>query len=161
MANSSKNNKYRPEFAQELIKHMSDGSSMESFTAVIWNKYGIYISKTSLYNWKNEKPEFKEAYNIGYALGLKFYEELAKAHATGHISEKIKKVQNMKMDSKIVCFKLQTRFHREYGNQIKIQGAKNGEPIKVQDTSILKEQSDEVLEKILAAMDKNNGPPKD
>jgi transposase len=51
--------KYKPEFCEMLIDHMSEGYSFESFGAIaqVWD--------TTLDDWANTIPEFSEAKMIG------------------------------------------------------------------------------------------------
>jgi hypothetical protein len=50
--------KYKPEFCEGIIKHMTFGFSKESYAGVIG------VSVVTLFNWINEKPEFKRAVEI-------------------------------------------------------------------------------------------------
>lgn len=100
--------KYRPEMCQSLIDHMAKGFSYSTWGAI--QKDTISIS--TMYEWEKNYTEWKEAKEIGYHLGLYFYENLNISKATG----KVKKV-----DGYSVQFTLRTRFHKEYGEQQKLE----------------------------------------
>lgn len=61
--------KYKDEYCDELIEHMTAGFSFESFAG----KLGIAIK--TLYNWESRHEEFFRAKMIGRAGGLYFYEK--------------------------------------------------------------------------------------
>lgn len=61
--------KYKPELCDELINHMSKGYSFESFAGV------INVTRSLLYIWLDEYPEFKEAKEIAFAKRALFAEE--------------------------------------------------------------------------------------
>lgn len=65
----ARNRKYKPEYAQSLIEHMSDGSSFYSFGA------RVSVGKTTLYDWLEKYPEFKEAYEIARLQSLAWWEK--------------------------------------------------------------------------------------
>jgi hypothetical protein len=71
--------KYRSEFCQMLIDHMSKGGSFESFGA------DAQCHRQTLYEWEETHPEFSDAKKIGRERSLKFYEEMGKMIATGQL----------------------------------------------------------------------------
>ena len=62
--------KYKQEYCQMLIDHMSTGLSFESFAAV------IKVNRDSLYEWEKVHPDFSDAKKIGLDNCLLFWEKL-------------------------------------------------------------------------------------
>ena len=56
--------KYKEEFCQELIEHMAEGLSFESFAG------RVGVTFQTLYNWEKVHAEFFEAKKLGEAMGL-------------------------------------------------------------------------------------------
>ena len=123
--------RYEVRFCADLIDHMKNGYSFTSFSATLYDKYKVKIGRTALFNWVKLYPEFAEAKEIGESRALKFLEKHLRVHVTGYIPPEIEKKQNKKMSVTMVVFALKTRFYREYGDQLKLQGVENGEPITV------------------------------
>lgn len=71
--------KYDPKFCDELIQHMSEGFSFESFAAK------VSVSRATLYNWRDGKPEFSEAFGIGEMKSLAWWELAASMAVRGKI----------------------------------------------------------------------------
>lgn len=69
--------KWKDEFCEMLVKHMSDGFSFASFGGV------IDVSEETLHVWKKEKPEFSESYKTGRLKSMAFWEKLGVAQAIG------------------------------------------------------------------------------
>lgn len=61
---------YKPEYCELLIEHMKRGLSFESFGAV------VDCSEQTLYNWREEHPQFFESYKRGVSFSRNFWEEL-------------------------------------------------------------------------------------
>lgn len=51
--------KYKPEYCEMLIEHMSKGKPFQTFAAK------IKVKRSTLYNWASEIPEFAEAKAMG------------------------------------------------------------------------------------------------
>ena len=47
--------KYKKEFCEKLVKHLSDGFSFESFAGL------VDVCEDTIYEWCNKHPEFSEA----------------------------------------------------------------------------------------------------
>lgn len=60
MAKVGRPTKYKPEYCEMVIEHMSEGFSVESFAAL------VDTHKQTIYNWMQEHPEFLDAIKIGY-----------------------------------------------------------------------------------------------
>lgn len=71
--------KYKQEYCQQLIDHMAQGLSFESFAGVI----GVHDE--TLRNWSTKYPEFFAARKIGYAKNQVFWEKLGLAGAAGKV----------------------------------------------------------------------------
>lgn len=69
--------KYRPEYCEQLIEHMSEGKSYEAFAAK------IRTSRETLYNWEEVHPEWKEAKKIAVEGFNAIWEQLAFNTAAG------------------------------------------------------------------------------
>lgn len=61
--------KYRPEYCQMLIDHMSQGLSYESFAAT------IDTHRATLYRWEEEYPDFCDSKKIGLEKSLIWWEK--------------------------------------------------------------------------------------
>ena len=61
--------KYKPEYCDKLIQHMSEGLSYESFAAV------ISVNRDTLYNWEKVHQEFFDAKKEGFSQNLLFWEK--------------------------------------------------------------------------------------
>jgi transposase len=71
--------KYRPEYCEQLIEHMRQLHSFESFAA------NIGTHRDTLYAWCKEHPEFSDAKKQGRAVMLKGMENVGKGLFTGKI----------------------------------------------------------------------------
>lgn len=61
---------YKPEYCKMLIDHFNTGLSFESFAGVVG------VARSTVYEWKGNFPEFKEATEVGQAKGLLFFEKV-------------------------------------------------------------------------------------
>lgn len=71
--------KYKKDYCQLLIDHMSDGYSFESFAG----RHDVRVAIDTLYNWANLFPDFSEAKRQACAARLKAHEERALQIARG------------------------------------------------------------------------------
>jgi len=62
--------KYKPEYCDMLVEHMTGGLSFESFGAV------ADVSEETLHTWKSKHPEFLESYKKGRSHSMKHWEEM-------------------------------------------------------------------------------------
>ena len=160
---SNTDTKYNPKYCDALIEFMSMGHSFSAFPGLIYEKFNkekVHIR--TLERWRDRYPEFEEAYEIGKARGLILFESFMRFHITGLMNDKIKSKQVKSMDKTCLIFTLKTRFYKEYGDQLKLQGAsENAPPI-----TITHKASDEILSlpvatkkkilEIISAHHKNN-----
>jgi hypothetical protein len=61
--------KYQADFCKQVIAHMAQGLSYESFAGV------IEVAKSTLYEWEKQFPEFSDAKKIGDAKRLLWFEK--------------------------------------------------------------------------------------
>lgn len=66
--------KYKPEFEQLLIEHMSKGYSFESFQVIAG------VCEDTLHDWVKKHPGWKEAKTKAFAACLLFWERLGIDH---------------------------------------------------------------------------------
>ena len=63
---------YKPEYCEQLIKHMQDGFSYESFAA------SIGTHRSTLYNWEKQYPEFLDTKKIAMEMCQFWWEKAGK-----------------------------------------------------------------------------------
>ncbi len=146
--------KYKKEFCKDLIAHMEQGFSYSSFPAILYDKYKVQVVKDTLRYWEYTKPDFARAKETAVARSLRFFERFMRIHITGIVPDELRERLNKKMSSTMVIFALKTRFYKEYGDQLKLQGVKDGDPIKTESTDLNKIPT-ENLKKILELLDGN------
>ena len=73
--------KYKPEFDEMLIKHMSQGMSFESFAGT------IDVCFDTLYEWLKIHPSFSEAKRLGVSKSLNVWEKILTSAATGNLKD--------------------------------------------------------------------------
>jgi transcriptional regulator with XRE-family HTH domain len=71
--------KYKPEYCQMLIDHMSQGLSYESFAAILG------VARSSLYEWEKMFPAYSDSKSIGKEKLLLFFEKMGLEAMTGQI----------------------------------------------------------------------------
>ncbi len=69
--------KYKPEYCDALIVHLTGGLSFESYAGVIG------VSRDSLYEWAKRHRAFSDAKKIGEMRGLLWWETISKAAMLG------------------------------------------------------------------------------
>lgn len=69
--------KYRPEYCEQVIEHMADGASLTSFAAQ------IEVARSTINEWIDNHPEFREATSIGKAKAAAWWEKVNRGLATG------------------------------------------------------------------------------
>lgn len=108
---------YTPEKSEILKKSMSQGYSFEASCAI------LNICRKTGYNWVERFPEFAQAKSEGEAAALRFLEAYALSALTGTIPEAALKKGAKKIDTTMAIFFLKTRFHRIYGDKMKIENS--------------------------------------
>lgn len=71
--------KYRPEYCERLVAHMSNGYSYEAFAGIIG------VCDDTLREWEKVWPEFSAAKKRGVALSRVWWEKVFAGHAAGKI----------------------------------------------------------------------------
>lgn len=97
---------YREEYCEELVVHMTNGKSFESFAGVIGTCRSI------LYDWVRDHPAFSDAKKRGTAACLNFWE-----------SKGIEALDKDKFQSAIWIFNMKARFR--WADQIAVQVAED------------------------------------
>jgi len=67
--------KYKPEYCDLIIEHMSEGASITSFAAEIG------VARSTIDEWANNYPEFSGAVKIGKAKCAAWWEKLGRNNA--------------------------------------------------------------------------------
>ena len=102
---------YKQEYCQQLVDHMAQGYSFESFGA------NVDCGRTTLFGWVEKYPEFKEALHKGKEKGKKLFEGLLMAKVRGIEA----KGMNLKLaDSRLLEFALKTRFRETYSEKVEV-----------------------------------------
>jgi hypothetical protein len=70
---------YKPEYCDQLIKHLESGLSIESFAGVI----GVH--RSTLYEWAGVHPEFSDTLKRGAEISLLFWERMGLTGMAGKI----------------------------------------------------------------------------
>lgn len=104
--------KYKEDYPEMLINHMSQGFSYESFGAV------VEVGKTTMYDWEKQHPEWKKAKGIAFNKAQQFMEQRLIAKIAG---QTIQGVDTKKIDTTCLIFALKTRFHETYGDRNKVE----------------------------------------
>lgn len=79
MADIGRPSKYKKAFCQQLLTHMGEGLSFESFASEI----GVH--RDTLYEWAKQYPDFSDAKKRGTDLALKWWERIGQAGMVGKI----------------------------------------------------------------------------
>jgi hypothetical protein len=72
--------KYKPEYCAQLIAHMTQGLSFETFAAV------IKVNQDTLHEWAKVHPEFSEAKKEAWAQNQLFWERIGITGMAGKIA---------------------------------------------------------------------------
>lgn len=73
MANKN-NAKFEPRFCQMLIDHMNEGGSIVAFVKYLWDNAKVRVCRKTIYNWRDQHPEFAEALEWGADLSQGYWE---------------------------------------------------------------------------------------
>lgn len=112
LAKGMKESKYRPEYCEMLIAHMSKGFSYDTFAA------DVHCGRQTLYDWEKVHPDWKEAKQEAIECAQKFFESRLIAKIAG---QEIKGLKVRDIDTSCLIFALKTRFHKTYGETQKIE----------------------------------------
>ena len=67
--------KYKPEYCEAIIDHMSEGASMTSFAA------SIGVARSTINEWIDNNPEFSESVKVGKAVCAAWWERVGRKNA--------------------------------------------------------------------------------
>jgi hypothetical protein len=109
--------KYNDEMPSNLIKYMRQGHSFEASCGFLG------VSRQAGYDWAKKYDEFKEAKRLGETYSLRYMEQLALACATGVMPDVLKESGSKKLNTTMIIFILKTRFHKIYGEKLKLQNS--------------------------------------
>jgi hypothetical protein len=125
--------KYKPEFADMLLAHMSQGLSFEAFGAI------AQVTYTTLHAWLRTFPEFDDAKNRGELMSLHFWEKTGIAGIHG-------KIQGFSSAS--YCFMMKAKF-KKFGYRDDAYLVKNGQ---VDEEELFKSKLSEMTDSELAQL---------
>ena len=123
--------KYKPEYPEALVKHMSEGLSFESFAAQ------CDCSIECLYNWTRIHPEFSEAKKRATAKSLEFWEKMGRSGVAG-------KLKGFNVTAWIYTMKC--RFKEQWGDKQEVSHV-------IEDRRAITQLSDEELNAMLLQSD--------
>jgi hypothetical protein len=145
--------KYKPEYCEMLIEHMSEGYSFDSFSAI------VRVGRMTMYNWCKDFPEWKEAKEIAEGMALKYFETAIKSASMNEIIDD--KLLREKFDPKNINVTtmqwfVKCRFHNVYSekNVTVLEGG--DKPVQVENKIDLSKLSLEELKTLRAIKEKVN-----
>ena len=98
--------KYKKEYCEELIMHMEQGFSFESFAGK------IKTCKQTIYNWLDLYPEFLDAKNIAFEASRLFWEKcgIVGVWHNEEYDSQGRKTYSQKLNSSAWIFNMKNRF---------------------------------------------------
>jgi hypothetical protein len=108
---------YKPEYCEEVIALGKIGKSTEAIGAMLG------VGTKTLYNWRDENPEFLHALELAKEFELQWWEDIAQTHM-------IENKESDKINASIWSRSMAARFPKKYREQVKqeITGA-DGAPL--------------------------------
>jgi transposase len=122
MADRGRPSKYKPEYCEQLVKHMAEGYSFESFAAV------INVNRDTLYEWASVHVEFSDAKKRAFEKNLKWMEDQA-------VNQMIQDTKGAQLNTTLWIFLMKARHGLRDG----------GEPKSAKDSNIKIDKDDEAL----------------
>jgi len=101
--------KFKPEYCEQLIEHMSTGLSFESFAGE------CDVPLTTLWRWEAANPKFREAKQIGMSKGLVFWEKIGRNASAGKIP---------RFSAPAWIFNMKNRYQWRDKHEIEVKGIK-------------------------------------
>lgn len=97
--------KYKPEYCQQLIAHMTTGLSFDSFAAV------IDVNQDTLHEWVKVHPDFSEAKKEAYSKNLLFWENhgIEGLYSTTEYDDKGKPTSSKSINATVWIFNMKNR----------------------------------------------------
>src|SRR5210317_110290 len=100
--------KYKKRYCQDVIEHMKNGASFNSFAAK------IEVDDSQIRRWKQKYPDFYTACKIAEKKSLEWWENFAMQAATGRLYDKAHKGKYDKHNTGMIQFIMKQRFYRDY-----------------------------------------------
>lgn len=97
--------KYDPKYCEDLIEHMKEGYSYESFAAI------VETHKQTLYNWEKKYPEFLDAKKQAFDHCRLFWEKHGVQGMWG----------GKEFSAPVWIFNMKNRFHQEWKDKHEIE----------------------------------------
>jgi transposase len=109
--------KYDPKFCDEVIALGKIGKSVEAIGALLG------VGTKTLYNWRDENPEFLHALDMAKEFELQWWEDIAQTHM-------VENKESDRLNATIWSRSMAARFPKKYREQVKqeITGA-DGTPL--------------------------------
>ncbi len=137
--------KYKPEYCQMLIKHMSEGLSFKTFGVE------INVDEDTLFEWCNKHKEFSESKRIGRRAQESFYEKFGRSAMAG-------KIKNFNATAFVWMTKNMIGWRDKH--DIELSGKEGAEPIQIQTSQESKNLTDaELKERLRQILQPNQGNP--
>jgi len=114
--------KYKLEYCDMLIQHMSEGLSFESFGGI------VDVCKDTLYEWARNHKEFSYAKKTARSKCLLFWERLGKAGTVGlkQLKNKDGSVTDLKgFNAAMWIYNMKCRFREEWHDSLSIENAED------------------------------------
>lgn len=111
--------KYKPEYDQMLIEHLTSGLSFPSFAGVV----GVCFD--TLYEWEKVHPSFSEAKKNGLAQNLLYWDKQALECIKDDVAydEKGRPVASTKTNSTVLIFNLKNRFPKYWRDRSEVESS--------------------------------------
>ena len=97
---------YKPEYCEEVIALGKIGKSVEAIGAILG------VGTKTLYNWRDENPEFLHALELAKEFELQWWEDIAQTHM-------IENKESDKINASIWSRSMAARFPKKYREQVK------------------------------------------
>lgn len=117
MSKGGRPTKYSPQFCSDLIDHMAQGMSFQSFAGV----KGVNID--TLYEWSNANSQFSDAKKIGLERNRVFWEKVGIAGMMG-------KIKNF--NATVYIFNKKNRFPKEWRDRQEVQQVNTISPVVIE-----------------------------
>lgn len=113
--------KYKEEYCEMLIEHMSQGLSYESFAGL------IKVAIDTLYEWQKVHPAFSEAKSLGKAQALLLWEKEGIKGLWDEVeyNEKGQKTYERKINNVMWVFNMKNRFGWRDKTEAEVQESKS------------------------------------
>lgn len=99
---------YDPKYCDEVVEHMKEGLSFESFAGKIG------VSKQTIYDWKDKNPEFLDAVGRGLEACRLFWEKKGIEHL-------IYDPKGEQINSQIWSLNIRNRFPKEWSDKQQVE----------------------------------------